>query len=188
MNDLTITNSTFESAFNEQERRVIDTCIANGQFGSVVTMLDQFPTFMMTPEKERLLNEHMNASRKPDMSETFSKVREELYQKEMREGYRIDSPEKEAYWQSRLNEEEEEKMRLNTIKDKFFNQPEPAKEEVPETEEQKVEATLKEIEDVDDEVLTRDELKAKLTAMGIEHNPKLSKPELLDLLKANSPA
>lgn len=109
MPESTIGTKTFEEIFSEAERDVIKKCMESGQFDSVPSALESAGFLEMTPEKERALQEYLNVER-PISLDTESEVMAELQQKEIKEGYKIETQEEEAYWQKRLDDERTGKL------------------------------------------------------------------------------
>lgn len=183
--------TTLEQVFNEKEISIINKCVENQQFSSIVTMLEtSMPAYAHSPQKENALQAHLNTLIRPQVNEE-SAVRRELHEKESK-GYRIETPEQEAYWQQRLDEEKASlKIESLPVKTEMSS---PATEiasalsvSVKDSVTETAVATSEPLgDDLSEVELTRDEIKKELLKRGIEFKPNLSKPELLDLLQAKT--
>ena len=153
--------------FSEKEREVIEKCVASGQYLSVTSALESAGFIEFTPEKEKALDAFLNTVRPVVQKE--SKVKEEM-NKWLLAGNQIDTPEKEKYWQDKLDAEKAELRASMTKEDKEVEAKELAAKTLPEDDLAEVDMTKAEIMDA---------LKAK----GVEFKPQASKAELSALLE-----
>lgn len=143
---------TFEELFSEEERKIIDLCVKFGNYTEVPSQLDSENFPPMTPEREAALEKYLNEHKKI-VVDGDSEVRQEMEVQIAKGELLIDSPEKEAEWQAKIDAELAEKQR------KLSGKP------------------------VDEnEGLSKVEIMERLRERGIEFKPTQAKSELLDLL------
>lgn len=176
----TITKRTFDEVFTEKERQVIDICLVSGQFDSVPSALESAGFFDFTQEKELVLQEYLNAHR-PVSLESESAVMNELQKKEM-EGYKIETPEQEKYWQEKIDAERAEK--LAKLRDEKSDTQSPTTQSpIAQVQEGVVETT----DDLNEIEMTKAEVMEELKKRNVDFKPAQSKAELVDLLAASKP-
>lgn len=171
-------NKTFEELFNEKERQIIDTCIKFGNYSEVPTQLDSNNCPPMSPDRERALEEYINQHRVIDASEE-SEVKQEMEVLIAKGELVIDSPEKEAEWQAKLDAEKAEKeSKLRASTEPTVTDVSPALVSVPTVE-------SSESEDESELVsLSKNEIMEKLKEHNVSFKPAQPKAELLTLLEA----
>lgn len=137
--------------FTAEDKLNVDKLIGMGEFeqaGSVVQV--------ETPEQEEILQAYLDLLR-PKVNPEGSQVRKEMDEAIAR-GEDISTPEQEAYWQKRLDEEAAAL--------------EEGKKEAAETV-------------VADDSMTKKEIMEALDAAGVDYDPTLKKAELLEVLEAS---
>lgn len=87
--------------FTQEEKEMIEDLTKRGEFAAIVKCVA-----VDSPEKEYQLNEYLEEVR-PEEVHGDSKVLKEMLEAKAR-GEDIDSPEKEAEWQKKLDEEKKE--------------------------------------------------------------------------------
>lgn len=160
-------NKSFEEVFNEEERATIEKCLENAQFDSIPSALESMGHFDFSPEKEKALEEYLKIKR-PVSDDAESAVRNELQEKTIKDGFRIETPEEEKEWQARIDAEKkvkEESLRGVTVEA-------PPIVEIPPDD-------LSEVE------MTKAEVMEELTKLNISFKPAQAKAELVDLLNAS---
>lgn len=168
---------SFTDLFTEDERQLIDQCVESGAYDNIPSALGGLNSYDLTPEKEKALQEYLNEKR-PIVDTGESDVRNELRQKEL-EGFKIETPEQEAEWQARINEENAAKKAAQ------IGETQETSESVAESStETPVETPVESIpaDDLSEIELTKAEIMAELTKKGIAFKPAQSKAELSNLL------
>ena len=167
-------NKTFEELFNEMERQIIDTCIKFGNYSEVPTQLDSNNCPPMSPERERALEEYINQNRVIDASED-SEVKQEMEVLIAKGELVIDSPEKEAEWQAKIDAEKAEKQAKLQGTGTLAETP-----AVPVTEH-----LADDLSEVESQFasLSKQEIMDKLKELNVDFKPAQPKAELLSLLE-----
>ena len=159
-------SNELETLFSPEEQEVIQKCVDTGMLDSIPSALESAGFSNMTPDREKALDKYIASFR--TVSDEGSEVLSELQQKELKEGYRIESPEEEKKWQEKLDKEMAEKKEKQMQRMGI--------EEMP--------VTDRTPDNASDFSLSKNEIMEQLKTRGIPFKPQQSKAELASLLEA----
>lgn len=157
------------SIFSDKEREIIENCVKGGHFTSITQALESAGFLELTPERERAIDAYLQGVRPVVMP--VSKVQEEM-NKWLLEGNQIDTPEKEKYWQNKLDAEKAEYRAKMTGKELVKEAEEKAAASIP-------------ADDLSEVEMTKAEIMDALKAKEVKFNPQSSKAELSKLLESH---